>query len=137
MHNPALAAWFVPLMAFTWSAAIASTARDVALMVCLFSLAIGTTLACGLFGYNDGDDPIKGGVTNTIKAAAYFWMLSALAAWWRVTVYLIEEAYGPHHPISKMFPILRTANEKKQPYVIPGIGEPGVTRGVPKVLPVH
>lgn len=90
-----------------------------------------------LVGYNDENDTIKGGVTTTIKAAAYFWMLSALAAWWRVTVYLIEVAYGPHHLISKMVPILRTANEKQQPSVIPGIGEPGVTRGVPKVLMVH
>ena len=123
-------------MAFTWSAAIASTARDAVLMICLFSLAVGTTLACGLFGYNNSDDGTSGGVTVTIKAAAYFWLLSALSAWWRVTVYLIEEAYGPHHWITRAFPILRTEHEKRRPYVIPGIGEPGVTRGVPKVLPI-
>lgn len=123
-------------MAFTWSAAIASTARDAVLMVCLFSLAIGTTLACGLFGYNSSSNSTSGGVTMTLKAAAYFWLLSALSAWWRVTVYLIEEAYGPQHWVTRAFPILRTAHEKRRPYVIAGIGEPGVTRGVPKVLPL-
>lgn len=92
-HFPELASWFVVLTAFTWSGALAATARDVVLCICLFSLAIGSTIACCLFAYEPGT---KAG----IKAAAYFWMLSSLAAWWRVTVYLIEEAYGPNHPIT-------------------------------------
>jgi hypothetical protein len=71
-----------------------------------------------------------------MKAASYFWMLSALCAWWRVTVYLVEEAYGPDHTITKFFPIGRTPMERKAPLVIPGLGEPGVKRGVPKPLPV-
>ena len=96
----------------------------------LFSLAIGTTIACSLFAYGEG-------VAYGIKAAAYFWMLSALLAWWRVTVYLLEEAYGPGSPITRFAPIGRTPHEKRQPLVVPGLGEPGVKRGVPKFLPVE
>ena len=128
-HFPELASWFVVLTFMTWSGALAATARDVVLSVCLFSLAIGSTIACCLFAYGDG-------VQAGIKAAAYFWIISALAAWWRVTVYTLEEAYGPNHPITKFFPIFRTPHEKQSPCVIYGLGEPGVKRGVPKPLPV-
>lgn len=48
-HFPELASWFVVLTVFTWSGALASTARDAVLMACLFSLAIGSTIACCLF----------------------------------------------------------------------------------------
>lgn len=96
----------------------------------LFSLAIGSTIACGLFNYGDG-------ANVAIKVAAYFWMLSAILAWWRTTVYLIEEAFGPDHWMTKLFPIFRTPLERKAPYVIPGLGEPGVKRGVPKMLAVN
>lgn len=74
-------------------------------------------------------------MTNGIKAASYFWMLSALLAWWRVTVYLVEEAFGTGHKITRFFPIGRTPMEKRAPFVIPGLGEPGVKRGVPKPMP--
>ena len=63
-------------------------------------------------------------------------MFSAALAWWRTTVYLIEEAYGPNHVITKFFPIWRLPTEKEAPLVIPGLGEPGVKRGVPKMLDV-
>jgi len=66
--------------------------------------------------------------------AAYFWILSSLLAWWRVTVYLVEEAYGANHVITKFFVIGRTPQEKRAPLVMPGIGEPGVKRGVPKPI---
>lgn len=94
----------------------------------LTSLAIGSTIACCLFGRNDA------GVNVGIKVAAYFWILSSLLAWWRVTVYLVEEAYGPNHVITKFFVIGRTPQEKRAPLVMPGIGEPGVKRGVPKPI---
>jgi hypothetical protein len=145
-HFPELASWFVILCVFTWSGALAATARDIVLSVCLFSLAIGSTIACCMFAYNGrpsstadtsaSGDSLSGGVTMGMKAASYFWMLSALCAWWRVTVYLVEEAYGPDHTITKFFPIGRTAMERRAPLVIPGLGEPGVKRGVPKPLPV-
>lgn len=130
-HFPELASWFVVLAVFTWSGAIAATARDLVLSVCLFSLAVGSTIACSLFAF----DPA--GTRAGIKAASYFWMLSSLAAWWRVTAYLMEENFGPTHPVSKLFPIVRMPHEKKAPIVIPGLGEPGVKRGVPKPLPAE
>lgn len=61
-------------------------------------------------------------------------MLSALLAWWRVTVYLVEEAFGKDHAITKWFVIGRTPIEKRKPLVVAGLGEPGVIRGVPKPL---
>ncbi|KAI0537178.1 GPR1/FUN34/yaaH family-domain-containing protein [Xylaria digitata] len=136
-HFPEFAAWFVMLAVFTWSCAIAATARDLVLCACLFSLAIGSTIACCLFSYNGGTgsasgDGLEGGVTRGIKAASYFWMFSSLCAWWRVTTYLVEEAYGPDHWITKFFPIGRTPLEKRAPILIKGLGEPGVKRGVPK-----
>jgi len=140
-HFPELASWFVVLTVFTWSSALAASARDIVLTACLTSLAIGSTIACCLFGYNGGSstssgsgDGESGGVTMGIKAASYFWMLAALLAWWRVTVYLVEEAFGPGHAITRFFPIGRTPMEKRAPLVIPGLGEPGVKRGVPKPM---
>ncbi|GAA5983261.1 hypothetical protein JCM11641_002240 [Rhodosporidiobolus odoratus] len=125
-HFPELASWFVCLAAFTWSGAIAAFARDLILAACLSCLAIGTTIACCLFASGTG-------VGAGIKAAAYFWMLSSLFAWWRVTVYLQEEAWGPKQT-GKAFPTFRTATEKRAPLVVPGLGEPGVKRGMPGVI---
>jgi hypothetical protein len=140
-HFPELASWFVVLTVFTWSSALAASARDLVLTGCLTSLAIGSTIACCLFSYNGGTSTTSGSgdgetgkVTMGIKAASYFWMLSSLLAWWRVTVYLVEEAYGKESAISKFFPIGRTPMEKRAPLVIPGLGEPGVKRGVPKPI---
>lgn len=107
--------------------AIAACGRDVVLAALLFALAIGSTVACSLFAYGNG-------ANVGIKVAAYFWILSAILAWWRVTVYLIEEAYGANHPFTKLFVIGRTPQEKRAPLVMPGIGEPGVKRGVPKPI---
>ncbi|KAI1545163.1 hypothetical protein PtrSN002B_007351 [Pyrenophora tritici-repentis] len=97
----------------------------------------------GLFGglaqfiaglYGASGDGLSGGVTMGMKAVSYFWIFAALCAWWRVTVYLVEEAYRPDHTITKFFPVGRTPIERRAPLVIPGLGEPGVKRGVPKPL---
>ena len=116
-----------PLTGLPSVQAIASLARDLILAGVLFSLAIGSTIACCLFSSGLG-------LHAGMKVAAYFWMLSALLAWWRVTVYLIEEAYGPDGAVTKFFPIFRTPMEKSAPLVMPGLGEPGVKRGVPKMV---
>lgn len=123
---PELASWFVVLAFFTWSGAFAACARDVVLAALLFSLAIGSTIACSLFNENSG--------RANIKAAAYFWIISAILAWWRCTVYLVEEAYGADSKVHKFFPIFRTSWEKGAPYMVAGMGEPGVKRGVPKMI---
>lgn len=64
-----------------------------------------------------------------MKAAAYFWIVSAILGWWRVTAYLLEEAYG--EKAVKFWPIFRLPIEKKRPLMAPGMGEPGVKRGMP------
>lgn len=68
-----------------------------------------------------------------MKVAAYFWIISAILGWWRVTVYLIEEAFG-QHPFTKFFPIFRTKTENHRPLLAPGLGEPGVKRGMPGLV---
>ena len=127
-HFPELASWFVVLAFITWSGAIASLARDLVLAGTLFTLAIGSTIACCLFAYGEE------GVHNGIKAAAYFWILSAMLAYWRVTAFLIEEAYGAESRMAKFFPIWRLPIERKQPLLQPGLGEPGVKRGMRGVI---
>lgn len=92
----------------------------------LTTLAIGSTIACCLFSYGSG-------VGTGLKVAAYFWIVSAILAWWRVTVYLMEEAYG-ESGIVRLFPVFRTPQEKRQPLLVPGLGEPGVKRGMPGVI---
>ncbi|KAJ9218444.1 hypothetical protein DTO027B5_1272 [Paecilomyces variotii] len=124
-HYPELASWMVVLAFFTWSGneAVASLARDLILCGVLTTLAIGSTIACCLFAYG-------GGVGTGMKAAAYFWIISSILAWWRVTVYLAEEAFG-RGTVQKFFPIFRTPMEKRRPLLAPGLGEPGVKRGMP------
>lgn len=70
------------LTAFTWSCCIGACARDAALLVTLLALALGSTIALGSW-FQYGDDGIRAG----IKAAGYFFIISAVAAWYRVTVY--------------------------------------------------
>ncbi|EPS26268.1 hypothetical protein PDE_01204 [Penicillium oxalicum 114-2] len=125
VHFPELASWMIVLAFFTWSGAIAASARDLVLCAVLVFLAIGTTIACCLFAYGSG-------VGTGMKAAAYFWTISSILAWWRVTVYLIEEAFGKSS-ILRFFPIFRTPTEKRRPLVVPGFGESGVKRGMPGV----
>ncbi|OCK72827.1 hypothetical protein K432DRAFT_411410 [Lepidopterella palustris CBS 459.81] len=125
-HFPELASWFIVLTFFTWSGVLASAARDLVLCGVLTSLAIGSTIACCLFAYGSGVD--KG-----MKAAAYFWIISSILAWWRVTVYLVEEGFGKGR-IVNFFPIFRTSLEKRKPLLAPGLGEPGVKRGMPGTI---
>ena len=68
-----------------------------------------------------------------MKAAAYFWIVSAILAWYRVTVMLMQEAWGPTSWVSKMLPVLMMPPEKKKPLVAPGLGEPGVRSAQPGV----
>ncbi|KAL1581996.1 hypothetical protein WHR41_09384 [Cladosporium halotolerans] len=42
---PELASWFVVLCVFTWSSALAASARDIVLTACLTSLALGSTIS--------------------------------------------------------------------------------------------
>jgi uncharacterized protein len=119
---PELASWFVVLTAFTWGGAIAATARDLVLTGCLAALAIGSTIACCLFAGQAGTSSPS--VRAGIKAASYFWMLSALLAWWRVIVYLLEEAYGGK--VMSFFPVFRTSRERNASFVIPGLGKCGM-----------
>jgi hypothetical protein len=115
------------LAGLTCTQAIASMARDVILTGWLFSLAIDTAIACCIFSTGVG-------LHAGMKVAAYFWMLSAMLEWWRVTVYPLEEAYGPNSIVTRLFPIIGIPSDKKGPLAMPGLGEPGVKKGVPKMM---
>ncbi|KAL3488081.1 hypothetical protein BJX62DRAFT_253565 [Aspergillus germanicus] len=112
-HFPELAAWMIILTFFTWSGAIASSARDLILCAVLTTLAIGSTIACCMFTYGSG-------VRAGMKAAAYFWII---CRFW--------QAFGPGTTVVKFFPIFRTRTEQKRPLLAPGYGEPRVKRGMP------
>lgn len=147
-HFPELASWFIVMAFFTWSAvslilptislspeepilttpqAVASITRDLILCGVLATLAIGSTIACCLFAFGDG-------VNVGMYVAAYFWIVSAILAWWRVTLYLLEEAFGREFRWMRYLPIFKTSREKQKPLVIPGFGEPGVQRAMPGVV---
>jgi len=48
--------------------------------------------------------------------------------------YLVKEAYGPKSTITKFFPVFRLKMERNAPLIVPGLGEPGVKRGMPGVM---
>jgi len=68
-------------------------------------LAADSTIACRLFAYGTS-------VHMGMKAAAYFWILSAILAWWCVTVCLIEAAYRPNDGVARFFSIFRSGMER-------------------------
>lgn len=49
-------------------------------------------------------------------------------------VYLVEGAFRADSKVTKFLRTLRTSFEKRAPHVNSGIGEPGVKRGVPKMI---
>jgi len=127
-HNPEIASWFVVLTFFSYSAAFASFSRDLTTTAIWGFFAIGSTIGCSLYASD------ATGVRSGMKAAAYFWLISAFLAWWRVTVFLVEESFGAKGTTETFFPIFRTEREKTSPLLVPGLGEPGVKRGMPGVL---
>lgn len=64
----------------------ASAKRDLILTAILACLATGSTIAVCMYSYGSG-------VKTGVKAAAYFWIVSAILGWIRVTIILIEDQY--------------------------------------------
>lgn len=69
-------------------------------------------------------------MTAGIKVGAYFWIISAILAWWRVTAFLLEEAFGQSW-VLWLLPVFKMPWDKKRPLMVPGFGEPGVKRNMP------
>lgn len=67
-------------------------------------------------------------------AAAYFWIVSAVLAWWRVTVYLVEEAYRSKSKIACFLAVIRLPKKKDARPVVPRLGELGLERSMPGVV---
>jgi len=116
-----LATWLVVMTAFTWICAVAAVSRDLVLMITYTLMAIGSTIGLGAYYSSPGE---RGSTTAGVKAAAYFWIFSAIVAWYRVAVYLFEEAFGVRQ--SKFYPRFVTRWGKQRERFAPGYGEAGV-----------
>ncbi|AEO71868.1 uncharacterized protein THITE_117101 [Thermothielavioides terrestris NRRL 8126] len=69
-----------------------------------------------------------------VYVAAHFRIVSAILAWWRATIYLVEEGFGFTFSFMRDLPIFKTSMEKRKPLVIPDFGQPGVQRAISDVV---
>lgn len=99
--------------------------RDVIYAAVLFFLACGAAIACCEYAWGEG-------VVRGMKAAAYFWLVSAALAWLRVTLALFEEGFGDKAPW--FFRSSKVPIERRKTYLHIGTGEYGVKRAKAGVI---
>ncbi|KAJ3052632.1 hypothetical protein HK097_005943 [Rhizophlyctis rosea] len=127
-HLQNFAIWQVPLACMTAICSLAAYRRDMAQLVTYLFITVGSILI------------IIGWFTTTeriIKSAAYFWIFAALGAYYRVFVYLAEEAmhFRKELPVYRIRgvdarpPVAAAANEWGGHGWNAGMREPGVVRG--------
>ncbi|MFI6267098.1 acetate uptake transporter family protein [Micromonospora sp. NPDC051006] len=81
----ALGYWFIALAAITWSGALAALAKNVSLALTLIALAAGATAqAIGQLA----------DISGWRTLGAYFFIASAVVAWYTATAMLLEATYG-------------------------------------------
>ncbi|MFC3501169.1 acetate uptake transporter family protein [Micromonospora krabiensis] len=80
----ALGYWFIALAAITWSGALAALAENLSLAVTLIALAAGAT--CQAIGQ-------LADVSGWRTVGAWFFVISAVVAWYTATAMLLESAY--------------------------------------------
>jgi succinate-acetate transporter protein len=107
--------WFIALAAITWMGFVAACAESVALAAVLFLLAGGSTIAAIA--------NIAGSHGLTVFAGWWF-ILSALCAWYTATAMMFESTFG-----RAVLPVGQTARAARAAVVAPAAGEPGVIRG--------
>ncbi|KAJ3054208.1 hypothetical protein HK097_002431 [Rhizophlyctis rosea] len=116
-HIQAFAIWQVPVAAFTWAACMASLFRDWYSMSTLALVATGSTLSViGWFAPSEA----------VVKIAAYFWLASSLAMWYRVLHHFVRNETRGEHRFGGLLPTYR--HHHRDVYTNPS-GEPGITRG--------
>jgi hypothetical protein len=112
---PESGVWFIVLAAITWACAAAATAENRATVTVLTFLAAGSTIsAIALLARIDG----------LMVVAAYLFIISALAAWYTATAFMINEAFG-----RSVWSLGRLARTRQTQAIAVGIGELGVIRG--------
>jgi len=123
IENQGLAMWFVILTAVSWACLLPALARDITTGVIVLLAAVGSALEMAYFSDRDG-------MRNTLKAGAYFLLLSGLAALFRSWLYLLEEAFYETPFATRFIPKYRTPfqSETKSPVTV-GVNEPGVRKG--------
>ncbi|MER7890534.1 GPR1/FUN34/YaaH family transporter [Micromonospora sp. NPDC094482] len=81
----ALGYWFIALAAITWSGAVAALAKNLSLALTLIALAAGATAqAIGQLA----------DISGWRTLGAYFFIASAVVAWYTATAMMLEATYG-------------------------------------------
>ena len=113
---PELGYWFIVLAAITWMCTLASFAESGGMALVNLLLSVGATL--------EAISKLSGNASlQTI--AGYFFLISAIVAWYVASALMFEEAFG-----HKVLPVLRTRREDISTGGVQlGAGEPGVIRG--------
>jgi len=112
---PELGVWFIVLAAITWACTLAATAENTATVTVLLFLSAGSTISA---------IALLAGIDNLMIVAAYLFIISALAAWYTATAFMINEAFG-----RKVWSLGKLARTRQSPAITVGVGEPGVIRG--------
>jgi succinate-acetate transporter protein len=118
---PALGFWFVALAAITGGGAAAALAESLGLFSWLATLTTGSVLAAIAFMTGSG---------STETVAGYFFVISAVLAWYVATAMLLAASYG-----RVILPLGRYTRAENLPggrptYVVElAHGEPGLRRG--------
>lgn len=112
---PAMGYWFIVLAAITWMGMIAATAESGVLAAVLGFLAAGSTTAAVAYLI---------GRHGLIVLAGYFFIVSAIIAWYMASALMLESAFK--RPVLGLG---KTKRARMEPQLVPGRGEPGVIRG--------
>jgi len=120
-QNDGLAMWFVILTGVSWACFIPALGRDLITAVIVLLAAIGATLEMAFFSDKSGE-------RETIKAGAYFLLLSGIVALFRGFLYLVEEAFSETALYNRVIPKYGNPFAAEKPPVVVGVNEPGVKK---------
>ncbi len=112
---PELGFWFVILAVTTWAGTWAAFAENLALMLVLGFLALGSTLAAVGF---------IGGADMLVMVAGWAFIISALIAWYTATGLMVNSAFG-----REVLALGKFAHAEEKPCVSAGVCEPGIMHG--------
>ncbi|HTV09618.1 MAG TPA: GPR1/FUN34/YaaH family transporter [Candidatus Aquilonibacter sp.] len=112
---PAMGYWFIVLGAITWMGMIGAMAENSALTLVLGFLAAGSTTAAVAYLI---------GMHALIVLAGYFFIISAILAWYVASALMLESAFK--RPV---WAVGKTKRARMEPQLVPGSGEPGVIHG--------